>query len=199
VLAVRGEVRLVDPQDAQRFSSRRRRGSREEEAHPEAVAGILDGEPVRMDHRRESRRRRSRVFQGVVSDGGSVPRVRRGFRHPLRPTRPWAGGNSHSVRVRHHSDRTIQRLGRSRRQEAPFCCLALHVGSPHSSGGVERDAHCRILAPLDGRSFPACTARGSSGRLLARSTQPQDVLSPMRCVPSQRRRHAHPRPFVSAA
>jgi succinate dehydrogenase/fumarate reductase flavoprotein subunit len=49
---------------------------------------------------------------------------------------------------------------------SPYYCIPLHVGGPHTTGGVERDARGRILAALDGRPVPGLFGAGESGQAI---------------------------------
>jgi glycine/D-amino acid oxidase-like deaminating enzyme len=49
---------------------------------------------------------------------------------------------------------------------APYYCLALHVGGPHTTGGPERDDFGRILGALDGRPIPGLFGAGELGQAI---------------------------------
>jgi succinate dehydrogenase/fumarate reductase flavoprotein subunit len=48
----------------------------------------------------------------------------------------------------------------------PYYCIPLHVGGPHTTGGLERDAQGRVLAALDGRPIPGLYGAGELGQAI---------------------------------
>jgi succinate dehydrogenase/fumarate reductase flavoprotein subunit len=50
--------------------------------------------------------------------------------------------------------------------QPPYYCLALHVGGPHTSGGLERDSRGRVLAALDGEPIPGLYGAGELGQAI---------------------------------